>query len=93
MSFKIRESHWEIMLEYMEEHKDFANGRFIGAQGREIQKKMWIELSNKLNSLGFGNKTADKWQKVSQRTKPVIISLIAYYYCLRSFYIMIYEYT
>ncbi|CAG9772242.1 unnamed protein product [Ceutorhynchus assimilis] len=62
-SFKIKECHWEVLMAYMEEHKDFANGRFLGLQGRETQRKMWSTIANRLNALGYGERSAEKWQK------------------------------
>lgn len=49
----------------MEEHQDFATGRVNSVNGKEEYKKMWNELSTKLNALGLGEKTVEKWQKVS----------------------------
>lgn len=44
---------------------NFARGQFSGPTGKLTQRKLWEELSQKLNSLGYGSKTTEKWQKVS----------------------------
>ncbi|KAJ8964074.1 hypothetical protein NQ314_005157 [Rhamnusium bicolor] len=61
----MRDSHWDIILEYMEAHNELATGKFIGAAGRQNNKKLWQSLTAKLNSLGYGSKSTEKWQKVS----------------------------
>lgn len=62
--FKIKEEHWLTIIEFMEEHRDFANGKFSSVNGRDQFKKLWAELTSKLNGLGYGEKPAEKWQKV-----------------------------
>lgn len=61
---KIREEHWQVLIQFMEENKDFACGKFSTASGREYFKKLWAQLTMKLNSLGYGEKPTEKWQKV-----------------------------
>lgn len=56
--------HWDIIINFMELHPDFARNRVAGPTGRETIKKLWNELTNKLNSLGLGERTVQKWQKV-----------------------------
>lgn len=48
----------------MEEHRDFAAGRLNCASGKDVHRKLWSELANKLNAAGYGEKTIEKWQKV-----------------------------
>ncbi|CAG9814236.1 unnamed protein product [Phaedon cochleariae] len=40
-----------------------ATGRFSGPNGREMNKKLWLRLSQELNSLGLGERTPEKWQR------------------------------
>lgn len=65
MSFKMNDNHWIVLIEFMEKHPNFARGQFSGPTGKLTQIKLWEELSQKLNSLGYGSKTTEKWQKVS----------------------------
>ena len=53
------------MLEYMSANPELARGRIISAQSRKDYQKMWAELAEKLNPAGLGQKTIEKWQKVS----------------------------
>ncbi|KAG8230329.1 hypothetical protein J437_LFUL000600, partial [Ladona fulva] len=54
----------EIMLKYMEDHRDFAHSRLGGPSGRVITLRMWEELALSLNASGCGpSKPALKWQK------------------------------
>lgn len=64
MAFKIRDGHWHILLEAMEQNTSLATGKFIGAKGKETYKKLWDETATKLNALGFGSKPTERWQKV-----------------------------
>ncbi|VEN44926.1 unnamed protein product [Callosobruchus maculatus] len=67
MSFKLRDEHWETMLTFFEAHPDLSHGRLKGLNARERAKQLWAELSQKLNSLGFGERSVDKWQKVAEK--------------------------
>lgn len=48
----------------MSANPDLARGRLNTAQGRKDYNRMWTELTTKLNSVGFGQKPIEKWQKV-----------------------------
>lgn len=64
-SFKIREVHWEVIFDYMSRNPDFCRGRINNSpENRKAYNNMWRELTEKLNSLGFGQKPCEKWQKV-----------------------------
>lgn len=63
----MNENHWIQLLDYMEKHPQFARGQFSGPSGKITQRKMWEELSKRLNSLGYGNKSVEKWQKVHKK--------------------------
>lgn len=65
-SFKVREVHWQIVTDYMENHPDFAKGRLNHSEARLQYRKMWEELTEQLNSAGYGQKSVEKWQKVLQ---------------------------
>lgn len=67
--FKIKEDHWMLILDFMENHREFATGRLIGINGREVNKKLWGDLASKLNSLGLGIRPVEKWQKVGSKNK------------------------
>lgn len=65
MAFKPTEAHWDLLLNYMGAHKEFARGQFSGPSGKSNQKKMWNDLTSQLNALGGGMKPVEKWQKVN----------------------------
>lgn len=64
--FKIKEDHWLVMIDFMERTKNFACARFSTSNGREQFRKLWKDLTTKLNSLGYGERPAEKWQKVTK---------------------------
>nr|CAI5869231.1 unnamed protein product [Callosobruchus analis] len=51
------------VLTFFEAHPDLSHGRLKGLNARERAKQLWVELTRKLNSLGFGERSVDKWQK------------------------------
>lgn len=69
MSFKLKEVHWETMISFMEEHNSLAVGRISAPNGRATMKELWRELSEKLNALKHGERSPEKWQKVSDLLK------------------------
>ena len=56
-----------MILEFMERHLLFARGQIpkLGRRGHEKYKKMWAELSSKLNHCGPTIKCIKQWQSVS----------------------------
>lgn len=64
MTFRTSSTHWEIIINFMEENKDLAKGFLNGASGKERTKQLWEELTIQLNSAGLGEKSVIKWQKV-----------------------------
>lgn len=65
MAKSVQKVHWDIILEFMENHPELAKGQFSGPTGRANQKRLWQELCSTLNAQGFGQKEIQKWQKVS----------------------------
>lgn len=63
---KVRDQHWEIIINFMEAHPNLAVGRLDVPNARDVQRKLWQELSEELNALGYGEKSSDKWQKVNK---------------------------
>lgn len=66
MSVKVGAAQLEVLINFMENHQELAKGKFNGPSGRDIHKKLWAQLANNLNSLGYGEKSIEKWQKVSR---------------------------
>lgn len=53
---KVNEFHWEIILQFIENHPDLAIGRVNGPNAKQSQKILWQQLAEQLNSLGYGKK-------------------------------------
>lgn len=66
---KVRDQHWEVMITFMEAYPSLATGRLDVPNAREIHKKLWQELAEQLNAIGYGEKSSDKWQKVNKIIK------------------------
>lgn len=64
MSFKLKDPHWEMIISFLENNKDMAMGRFFGPEGKHQIKRLWQDLAASLNSLGLGERSPEKWQKV-----------------------------
>ncbi|XP_045541591.1 uncharacterized protein LOC123723087 [Papilio machaon] len=54
----------DVLLNFLDEHRDLARGRLRGADGNVQTKRLWQELCNSLNSMGGCTKTIQQWQKV-----------------------------
>lgn len=67
MSFKIREEHISTLANFMEDNIEFARGRLSSANSRDQFRKLWLDLTNRLNSLGYGGRTVEKWQRVRNK--------------------------
>lgn len=66
MSFKTNDKHWENIVNYMENHTDFAKGRLKSSpEARKKSAKLWKTFSEQLNSFGYRQRSTVKWQKVS----------------------------
>ncbi|XP_013134023.1 PREDICTED: uncharacterized protein LOC106099885 isoform X2 [Papilio polytes] len=56
-----------MLLNFLEEDKELAVGKFTGLEGRIRQTNAWIKITERLNAnSGFGSgaiKTPDKWQQ------------------------------
>lgn len=55
----------EIMVEFMEDHPDFAKQKLLGNDGKKTRKAMWEILTTQLNCVNGPKKTSQKWQRVS----------------------------
>ncbi|CAG9764439.1 unnamed protein product [Ceutorhynchus assimilis] len=55
--------HWEIILDWLERNPEMVSGRGIGPTGKSNLKEKWENLAITLNSLGYTNKSAEKWMK------------------------------
>ncbi|XP_045541907.1 uncharacterized protein LOC123723373 [Papilio machaon] len=53
----------DVLLNFLDEHRDLARGRLRGADGNVQAKSLWEELCNSLNSMGGCTKTIQQWQK------------------------------
>ncbi|CAH1107506.1 unnamed protein product [Psylliodes chrysocephalus] len=63
MAFKVTPAHWEVLLNFMEAHPDFARGQISGPNAKDIMKKLWATCAKNLNSVGGGARKVYKWQK------------------------------
>lgn len=69
---RVNVDHWNVLLDFAEKHPAIITQKFQGVHGRQNHIELWDELSNKLNSLGYGEKTIKEWKKgikIIQRNK------------------------
>lgn len=63
--FKTRPEHWEIIINYLEEYPNLLRGKFDQFDSDAVNmKNIWEKMSQHLNSLGYGQKSSEKWQLV-----------------------------
>lgn len=73
-NIRVSDRQKETMLDFMNNHSEFAAGRFTGPQGKEKKMQMWAKLTTLLNSDGTGaSKPVDKWIKVCITSFLIII--------------------
>lgn len=51
---------------------------FVGLDGRQNYKNLWDQAAARLNSMGFGCKTTEKWIEVSFIIKFVTSSVLCF---------------
>lgn len=79
---KILRQQLEILIEFIEEHKELAKGRTPAAPAsHQDTRQKWVELAKTLNLVPKGAlKTPDGWKKV-ERFKELIHYMLTGYFC------------
>ncbi|KAK5642872.1 hypothetical protein RI129_003755 [Pyrocoelia pectoralis] len=60
---RVNNDHWDVLLDFSEKHREIITNRATGLDGRQHLNKLWTELANQLNCLGFGAKSVEEWKK------------------------------
>lgn len=55
----------DTLLNFLEEHRDLAQGNLRSIEGRTLTFRLWEEISTTLNAMGGCTKMMKQWQKVS----------------------------
>ena len=55
----------DALLNFLEEHRDLAQGNLRSIDGRTLNHRLWDEICTTLNAMGGCTKTTKQWQKVS----------------------------
>lgn len=63
-SFRARFEHKQLMLDEAEKNPIIITMNFSQPNARAHYNKCWAMLTAKLNSLGYGEKSQDKWRRV-----------------------------
>ncbi|KAJ8915727.1 hypothetical protein NQ315_000662 [Exocentrus adspersus] len=61
-TFKIQSRHWEVMIEFMEDHRDFATGRVNSLNGKDDYKKLWNQEMVAESNLEMRARAPFSWQ-------------------------------
>nr|CAI5867921.1 unnamed protein product [Callosobruchus analis] len=71
---RVRSEHWQVILEFGENNRELITGKYSTSQGKTKMNELWLKLANRLNSMGFGEKSIDSWRKKSKtKTKAVTL--------------------
>lgn len=62
---KTHPNQWAAFLDFAEKNPIVVTRKIEGPFGKEKYERLWDELTNILNSLGYLQKPKHKWQKVS----------------------------
>ncbi|KYN22231.1 hypothetical protein ALC57_05378 [Trachymyrmex cornetzi] len=60
---KVQNKHWELFLNFAEQHPEILTGKFTSANAKQAQQNLWQTVTTQLNALGLGEKTATKWKE------------------------------
>ncbi|KAF5295451.1 hypothetical protein FQA39_LY13112 [Lamprigera yunnana] len=72
--FKVRDTHWEVITSFMENHPSFASGRLNCASGRATYNSLWESLTNELNALGVGPRELKNLTDVEEKILQLLSS-------------------
>ncbi|XP_037931354.1 uncharacterized protein LOC119666143 [Teleopsis dalmanni] len=62
-SKRISKEQKQVLVQHMEEHKDFAHDRFVSDHGARSLNEQWSSLAAILNAVGGAVKDANGWKK------------------------------
>ena len=62
---RVRAEHQQMLLDMCEKNPELISNKFNGPQGKARGHVLWQTVAQKLNSLGFGEKSQEEWRKVS----------------------------
>ncbi|XP_050497713.1 uncharacterized protein LOC126878857 [Diabrotica virgifera virgifera] len=60
---RVQAVHWEMLLSFCEENPQLITNKFNSSEGRAKAVAMWQTIANRLNSLGYGEKSVEGWRK------------------------------
>lgn len=69
------------LINYMWEHRDFANGRFSPTVTNIDIREQWSQLGAQLNAISRCHKTAREWQNVSTITFITSWVVVRFKFC------------
>lgn len=61
---RVTNDQWNLLVSFAETHPQIITNKFHGKDGKQQKTKLWGELMEKLNSLGYGKKSLDDWKRV-----------------------------
>ncbi|CAG9771443.1 unnamed protein product [Ceutorhynchus assimilis] len=60
---RLNSEHYEIIVNFAERHPEIITNKVVGLNSREKFQKVWDDLANKLNSLGYGTLTVAEYKR------------------------------
>ncbi|KAF5282447.1 hypothetical protein FQA39_LY17562 [Lamprigera yunnana] len=64
-----RTAQWELIVNFMPKHMDFARSRLNCSRGRSAANELWCLLTKMFAAAGFGSKEVGQWQKIISKTR------------------------
>ncbi|XP_030752077.1 uncharacterized protein LOC115879394 [Sitophilus oryzae] len=76
--FKTHPMQWRVIIDYMEENPSLIRPKFGHSDGdANANNQLWNQLATKLNAMGFGVRTVEKWKAAVTRWKSKVKSKAA----------------
>lgn len=66
---RVSARHWDLLLNILEENPEMVTGKFVCQNAKQKSTTLWQDAAIKLNALGLGEKTPDKWKLALQDWK------------------------
>lgn len=61
---RLNTDHHEVILSFAEKNSQIITNKFKGTLGNSLSTKLWEQLTNQLNGLGYGTLTENEYKRV-----------------------------
>lgn len=74
---RVTSRHWDLLLDILAEHPEMVTGKFVCQNAKQKSLELWKDAATRLNALGLGEKSPDKWKLALQDWKYKVKTKVA----------------